>query len=127
MKIKRFIALVAFFMMMFTVTAFATQADPTIFLGEIVEVNMDAKQENTRLLVRGYIRGCEIYQEELIANVSKNTLLMTSCGKQVEELKFEKGDKVFIELSQIMTPSIPPQSPAMKIQVTKATEKPAEN
>lgn len=119
MKIKRVIALLAISIMMFTVTAFAKPAGPSIFMGEILEVNLDSKQENTMLLVKGYIKGCEIYPEELVAVVSKDTKLMTNCGKKVNTLNFEKGDRVFIELSPIMTSSIPPQSAALKIQVSK--------
>jgi len=119
MKIKRVIALLSVFIMLFTTTAFAKPAGNNLFLGEILEVRVDSKQENTMLLVKGYIKSCEIYQEELVAVVSKDTKLMTSCGKKVDELKFEKGDKVFIELSPIMTFSIPPQSPALKIQLSK--------
>jgi len=122
MKIKRVIALLAIFIMMFTVTAFAKPPGPSIFMGEILEVNLDSKQENTMLLVKGYIKGCEIYPEELVTIVSKDTKLMTNCGEKVDILNFEKGDKVFIELSPIMTSSIPPQSSAMKIQLTKAVK-----
>jgi hypothetical protein len=119
MKIKRVITLVAVFMMMFTVTAFAKPLDSNLFLGEVLEVTVDSKQENTMLLVKGYMKSCEIYEQELVAIVSKDTKLMTNCGEKVDKLKFEKGDKVYIELSPRMTFSIPPQSSALKIQVSK--------
>lgn len=119
MKIKRIIALVAVFIMMFTATAFAKPLDSNLFLGEVLEVTVDSKQENTMLLVKGYMKSCEIYPEELVAVISKDTKLMTSCGKEVKKINFEKGDRVYIELSPIMTFSIPPQSPALKIQVSK--------
>jgi len=119
MKIKRIIALVAVFMMMFTATVFAKPLDSNLFLGEVLEVTVDSKQENTMLLVKGYIKSCEIYPEELVAVISNDTKLMTSCGKKVDKINFEKGDRVYIELSPIMTFSIPPQSPALKIQVSK--------
>lgn len=119
MKIKKIIALVAVFMMMFTATVFAKPLDSNLFLGEVLEVTVDSKQENTMLLVKGYIKSCEIYPEELVAVISKDTKLMTSCGKKVDKINFEKGDRVYIELSPIMTFSIPPQSPALKIQVSK--------
>ncbi len=119
MKIKRVIALVSVFMMMFTATVFAKPLDSNLFLGEVLEVTVDSKQENTMLLVKGYMKSCEIYPEELLAVISKDTKLMMSCGKEVKKINFEKGDRVYIELSPIMTFSIPPQSPALKIQVSK--------
>lgn len=119
MKAKRIIVLAAIFIMVFTVTAFAKPAPNNMFLGEIIEVTMDSKQENTMLLVKGYLKNCEVFPQELVAVVSKDTKLTTSCGKEINEIKFEKGDNVFIELNSAMTFSIPPQSSAVKIQVSK--------
>lgn len=122
MKAKRIIILAAIFIMVFTVTAFAKPAPNNMFLGEIIEVNMDSKQENTMLLVKGYLKSCDVFPQELVAVVSKDTKLATSCGKEVNEIKFEKGDNVFIELNPAMTFSIPPQSSAVKIQVSKSVK-----
>ncbi|MEG0774655.1 hypothetical protein [Clostridium sp.] len=122
MKIKRVIALLGLFMMMSFTTVFAKPTESNLFLGEIVEVRMDSKQENTMLLVKGYLKSCEVFEQELVAIISKDTVIMAGCDEQTKELKFEKGDKVFIELSPRMTFSIPPQSPALKIQVTKPVE-----
>lgn len=119
MKVKRIISLAAIFIMVFTITAFAKTAPNNMFLGEIVEVTMDSKQENTMLLVKGYLKSCDVFPQEIVAVVSKDTKLATSCGKEVNEIKFEKGDNVFIELNPAMTFSIPPQSSAAKIQVSK--------
>lgn len=121
MKIKRVIVLLAIFIMLFTATVFATPSPlgSNLFLGEVLEVTVDSKQENTMLLVKGYMKSCEVYEQELVAIVSKDTKLMTNCGEKVDKINFEKGDRVYIELSPRMTFSIPPQSSALKIQVSK--------
>lgn len=87
-------------------------------MGEILEVNNDDKG-NTMVLAEGYMKGQKIYKEKLVAIVGPDTKILDCEGKEVKEGNFAKGDVVFIRLSEIMTKSIPPQSPALKIQSCK--------
>ena len=87
-----------------------------IFVGKILEV--EKTEDNTRLLVQGYIKGCEVYEETLVALVNEKTEILGICNN--EKIKdFSIGDRVYIELSEAFTKSIPPQSVAKKIQVSK--------
>lgn len=104
-----------------------------IFMGKVLEVERNDKDKNIRVKVKGYIRGCEVYEEELIAIVNEDTdIILDRCNKEnkakdknseleleLKDINIEKGDNVFIRLDKAMTMSLPPQSLAKKIQITK--------
>ncbi|WP_027631476.1 hypothetical protein [Clostridium hydrogeniformans] len=119
MRLKR--ALV-FLLLLFTfssTTVFAMQPKSPILMGEILEVQKDDKTNTTRLLVEGYIKSCEVYNEKVLVIVGEDTKIMGGCDGKDGKPDFAKGDKVFVVLSSAMTKSIPPQSSAKKIQVSK--------
>lgn len=130
MKFKRAITITALIAIIFTIPVMAlpTKKGP-IFMGEIIEVTRDEQFDTLRLLVRGYIKGCEVYEEELVALVTEETkIIENKCivgsGESSEKVTYKnlqasKGDKVFIILSEAMTKSMPPQSSAQAIQVSK--------
>jgi len=121
MKMKNIIisALVALFIVSIGVPVMAREKHRgPIFMGEVLEVNKD-NQGNTMVLAEGYIKGQKVYKEKLVAIVGSDTKILDCEGKEVKEGNFAKGDVVFIRLSEIMTSSIPPQSPALKIQSCK--------
>ena len=83
-----------------------------------------------KVLAKGYIKGCAVYKEELIAIVNEETIIIPSeCIKEGQELTLEKvkprnfqidvGDTVLFILSDAMTKSIPPQGTAQAIQVNR--------
>lgn len=114
------------------VTNISTLAKPAkrgpIFMGKVLEVMKDENQNTVRILVRGYIKGCEVYEEELVAIINEETeIIKSTCVKDdtnrvninYKSLIVNKGDNVFIVLSEAMTKSIPPQSVAKAIQISK--------
>ncbi|WP_010294882.1 hypothetical protein [Clostridium senegalense] len=115
MKIKR---ILLFTMMMLLITIPASGKIPeTILIGEVQEVKQEGNY--TRLLVEGYLKGCEVYKETVVVIVSEDTKILKPCKKELNKIVFDKGDTVYVELSPAMTKSIPPQSSAIKIQLTK--------
>ncbi|WMJ80541.1 hypothetical protein RBU49_17330 [Clostridium sp. MB40-C1] len=119
MKIKRIVLTLLICILTVNMTVFAKPIKSPTFLGEILEVQKDSKGESNRLLVEGYIKGCEVYKEKLVVIISEDTKIMKGCKEEVNNIEFKKGDKVFVVLSSAMTKSIPPQTVAKKIQVTK--------
>lgn len=133
MKLKRTVILAILLITALSIPAMAKPVkNGPIFMGEILEVNKDNENNTLRLLVRGYIKGCEVYEEELICIVNENTEIIenkcfTTEGEAKEKLTYKnievsKGDRVFIVLSDAMTKSIPPQTAARAIQVSKAPQ-----
>lgn len=120
MRFRKFISIFLLTILFASTTATASPIEhpKLIFLGEVKEVQKD-EQNNLRLLVKGYFKGCEVYEEELIALVSSETKIVAGCHMEEVKVDFKQGDKVYIEFSNIMTNSIPPQSPALLIQVSK--------
>ncbi len=118
MKIKKImmLALVTLFILSIGIPVMAKPKNMgPIFMGEVLEVNKD-NQGNIMVLAEGYIRGQKVYKEKLVAVVGPDTKILDCEGKESKKGDFAKGDIVFIRLSQVMTSSIPPQSPAIKIQ-----------
>ncbi|MCY6960172.1 DUF3221 domain-containing protein [Clostridium brassicae] len=119
MKIKKIILTLLICILTVNMSAFAKPVKSPIFLGEILEVQKGNKGENNRLLVEGYIKECEVYKEKLVIIINEDTKIMKGCKEEVNNVEFKKGDKVFVTLNSAMTKSIPPQTVAKKIQVTK--------
>ena len=143
LKLKRTLVVAMLCIIGFTTPVFAQletvktgKTKGPIFMGKVLEVDEKDKDSNTRIRVKGYIKGCEVYEEEIFAIISKDTKIITnSCNeeKKVEDKKSEEdgkkcetgdinivvGDFVFICLDDAMTKSIPPQVVAKRIQVTK--------
>lgn len=129
MKHKRVLVLTLLFLLMCSFNVFASKRpEPNlIFMGEVEEVQ---KADNAlNIKVKGYIKGMTINSQELVAVVDNETLIFPNeCPKEGEEIdikkvdpksfKVEKGDVIFLVLSEAMTKSNPPQASAKAIQVT---------
>ena len=98
-------------------------------MGEVEEVQRNEDDNTLNIKVEGYIKGITIKSQELIAVVDSETLIFPNeCPKEGEEIdikkvdpksfKVEKGDVIFLVLSEAMTKSNPPQASAKAIQVT---------
>ncbi|MGL4772578.1 MAG: hypothetical protein ACRC2K_03345 [Clostridium sp.] len=134
MKQKKTLLLGLVFLMLLSVPAFGHDKKEmgAIFMGEVQEVQKNEKDNNLMVKVKGYIKGCKVYEEELIAIISENTIVLPKeCPNKKEikfektnpmELQIEKGDSVFIVLNEAMTKSIPPQAGAKAIQITHPDE-----
>lgn len=133
MKLKRSLAITLLFLLVFSLPVFAFGKKPKspIFMGEVQEVQKSEKDNTLRVGVKGYIKGCKVYKEDIIATISENTVIIpdgclndekdNKCEKaNPQEIKIEKGDTVFMVLNEAMTKSIPPQVGVKSIQITKA-------
>ena len=75
MRKRRVISLFVIMMLCFGITASAKPEEnrDSMFMGEVIEVKKDG--DKTSLLVEGYLKGCEIYKEKLLVNVTKKKII----------------------------------------------------
>ena len=133
MKNKRIIALALLFLLVFSSNVFADRRKPepnAIFMGTVEEVQRNEDNNTINVKVKGYLKGLVVQNQELIAIVSDETLIIPNeCPKEGEEpdikkvnpkeFKIQKGDTVFFVLSEEMTKITPPQEAARVIQLAK--------
>ncbi|MGL5150820.1 MAG: hypothetical protein ACRC7N_09655 [Clostridium sp.] len=123
-----FFSLIIIAIGIFSTSAFSKEKEVPLFMGEVQEVQRDNNENIIRVRAKGYLKGCSVYEEELIAIISENTILLPKDCKNNKgkvnpmSLQIEKGDNIFMELSNAMTKSLPPQVSALGIQVTKPVE-----
>ena len=131
MKHKRVLVLTLLFLLICCCNVFASKRpEPNmIFMGEVEEVQKNEKDNTLNIKVKGYLKGLTVNSQELIAVVNNETLILPNeCPKEGEEIdikkvdpktfKVEKGDVIFLVLSEAMTKSNPPQVLAKAIQIT---------
>ena len=131
MKHKRILVLTLIFLLICSCNVFASKRpEPNmIFMGEVEEVQKNEKDNTLNIKVKGYLKGLTVNSKELIAVVDNETLILPNeCPKEGEEIdikkvdpktfKIEKGDVIFLVLSEAMTKSNPPQVLAKAIQIT---------
>lgn len=125
MKFKKTLVITLLFILSLSIPTFASNKEKApIFMGKVLEVTKDEKDNSVRVKAKGYIKGCSVYEEELILIVTKDTEIIGSkCGN---EEKYENevcvGDLIFAKLDKAMTKSIPPQVVAKKIQISKVNK-----
>ena len=133
MKNKRIIALALLFLLVFSSNVFADRRKPepnAIFMGTEEEVQRNEDNNTINVKVKGYLKGLVVQNQELIAIVSDETLIIPNeCPKEGEEpdikkvnpkeFKIQKGDTVFFVLSEAMPKSTPPQAAARAIKLAK--------
>lgn len=132
MKHKKILLLTLLLLLVFSCNVFAITPRPmnAIFMGEVEEVQRDNDKNIISIKTKGYIKGCKIYKEEVIAILTDETIIIPDkMPEEGEQPKIEKvmpkdfsiktGDVVFLVLSEAMTNSIPPQVAAKAIQVTQ--------
>ena len=131
MKHKRILVLTLVFLLICSCNVFASKRpEPNmIFMGEVEEVQKNEKDNILNIKVKGYLKGLTVNSKELIAVLDNETLILPNeCPKEGEEIdikkvdpktfKIEKGDVIFLVLSEAMTKSNPPQVSAKAIQIT---------
>lgn len=131
MKKKLLVFALIVFTLSCTISAFTEKEKGCgiILMGEVQSVEQDSSDGSLRILVKGYIKGCKVYKEEVLVIVNNDTMIIPNNCEQpnkkeklvkynTENIKVNKGDYVFVKLSEAMTKSIPPQSVAIKIQVS---------
>lgn len=130
MKYKRILILTLLLLLTITSTVFAQERrmKSPIFMGEVLEVQINEKDNIMQIRTKGYIKNSQVYKEEIIAIISEETILLpNSCPLEKTntthekvnpvELTINKGDTVFMVLSEAMTKSIPPQVNAKAIKI----------
>ncbi|MGL4761203.1 MAG: hypothetical protein ACRCWG_07050 [Sarcina sp.] len=95
------------------------KVDYPIFLGVVERVEKQEGNKGYKVLVDGYIKGGIIKKEKIVALVSQDTKIKVLGGEDNEKINIKRGDHVFIEFSQAMTFSIPPQSFARELEIYK--------
>ena len=131
MKHKRILVLTLLFLLICSCNVFASKRpEPNaIFMGEVEDVQRNEMDNTLNIKVKGYLKGLTVNSQELIAVVNNETLILPNeCPKEGEEIdikkvdpktfKIEKGDVIFLVLSEAMTKSNPPQVLAKAIQIT---------
>ena len=131
MKKKRIVVLAILFTLVFGFRVFASEknTNPAIFMGQITNVEKSENNDALRVTVNGYIKGCEVYEEEIIGIITEETYVIPStynCNENelnltkvnVNDFKLEKGETVFCILDEAMTKSIPPQVRIKAIQIS---------
>lgn len=130
MKKLKTLLILTLILSLFSVNAFAKseKMQKVIFMGTIEEVIKVDGENNIKIKAKGYIKGCTVYEEELIGIVSEETFLIKDNCKEkgestikekvsLKSFKCEKGDYVFMILDGVMTKSIPPQAPVKAVLV----------
>ena len=134
MKYKRILSIMLLFLIIFSYCPSAKELNEpsALFMGEVEEILKSEKDNELKIKVKGYIKGCEVYYEELVGIIINGETIVIPKDCTVKEgeqpklekvdictLKIQKGDIVFLLLSEAMTKSIPPQSVVKAIQVSK--------
>ena len=83
MKFKRVLVITLVLMLSLSISTFASNKEKSpIFMGKVSEVIKDEKENSVRVKAKGYIKGCSVYEEELILIVTEETeILGNECGK----------------------------------------------
>ncbi|WP_297635739.1 hypothetical protein [uncultured Clostridium sp.] len=121
-KIKRSLVSLLLFLGVFGATAFANPLKETSFVGEVVKIQKCEETKETKLLVCGYLKGCEITKTQMIIVCNKDTDVKDTCNKKIKDLEVKEGDMICVTLDKKMTKSIPPQAVAKKLFVSKGAE-----
>ena len=121
MKFKKFTLALLAILLFTNVLVSSKELQPPMFMGRVLEVNTASDGKTLMVRVKGYLTTCMVYEEELIAIVGDQTEFLKGCETNTSNQKttIEKGDYVYIVLSNAFTNSIPPQSSAQKILVSK--------
>ena len=125
MKFKRILVSALLCILSLSIPTFASNKEKSpIFMGKVLEVTKDDKNNSVKVKAKGYIKGCSVYEEEVILIITKDTeIIGAKCGN---EEKYEEdvcvSDLIFVKLDKAMTKSIPPQVVAKKIQISKANK-----
>lgn len=90
-----------------------------VIMGEVIEVQKDDNDKTTRITVEGYIKGNEVNKIKVIGIINEETKVMNSANDKKENITIEKGDLVYMRVSEAMTKSLPPQTVVKRLFITK--------
>ncbi|MBD7915536.1 hypothetical protein H9660_10290 [Clostridium sp. Sa3CUN1] len=90
-----------------------------VIMGEVIEVEKDESDKTIRITIEGYIKGNEINKIKVVGIVNDETKIMNSANDKKENINIEKGDLVYMRVSEAMTKSMPPQTVVKRLFITK--------
>jgi len=124
MKLKKFLLVVCSIIIFTGVLVGAkpekgmTPKSPVV-IGEVLEVQKDEDGKSIRITVEGYIKGKEVNKITVVGIINEDTKVMNSSNDKKEDIVIEKGDLVYMRVSEAMTKSLPPQTVVKRIFITK--------
>lgn len=131
MKFKKLVILTFLFTLVMGVRCFASEKKtiPEIFMGKVVNIEESESKDVLRVRVIGYLKGCEVYEDEIIGIINQDTIIIPSiysCNEDeinttkvnLENFELKTEDVVFCVLDEAMTKSIPPQVRIKAIQIS---------
>lgn len=90
-----------------------------VVIGEILDVEKSKDGKSIRITVEGYIKDKEVYKIKVIGIIDDTTKVMNSSNDKKADIELQKGDLVYMRVSEAMTKSNPPQTTVKRIFVTK--------
>ena len=68
MKFKRTLVITLLCILSLSIPTFASNKEKSpIFMGKVLEVTKDDKDNSVRVKAKGYVKGCSVYEEELMS------------------------------------------------------------
>ena len=89
-----------------------------VIIGEITDVEKSSDNKSIRITVEGYIKDQEVNKIKVIGIVDDTTKVMNSTNDKKENIELQKGDLVYMRVSEAMTKSNPPQTVVKRLFVT---------
>lgn len=97
----------------------AMNAKSPVVIGEILDVEKSEDNKSIRITVEGYIKDKEVNKIKVVGIIDDTTKVMNSSNDKKEKIEFQKGDLVYMRVSEAMTKSNPPQTMVKRIFITK--------
>ena len=97
----------------------AMNAKSPVVIGEIIDVEKSEDNKSVRITVEGYIKDKEVNKIKVVGIIDDTTKVMNSSNDKKEKIEFQKGDLVYMRVSEAMTKSNPPQTIIKRIFITK--------
>lgn len=97
----------------------AMNAKSPVVIGEIIDVEKSEDNKSIRITVEGYIKDKEVNKIKVVGIIDDTTKVMNSSNDKKEKIEFQKGDLVYMRVSEAMTKSNPPQTIIKRIFITK--------
>ena len=90
-----------------------------IVIGEILAIEKSEDNKSIRITVEGYIKDKEVNKIKVVGIIDDTTKVMNSSNDKKDNIELQKGDVVYMRVSEAMTKSNPPQTIVKRIFVTK--------
>ena len=90
-----------------------------IVIAEILAVEKSEDNKSIRITVEGYIKDKEVNKIKVVGIIDDTTKVMNSSNDKKDNIELQKGDLVYMRVSEAMTKSNPRQTTVKRIFVTK--------